>query len=216
MLMGVVLLITVSCTEKRAAGDLPGPSAVQTTGEKTKATAPAASYAPIALNAYRETLDLSGYEDLGSYHFRRLHFYSKEKPGIRIGPAEVDHLTLYFIDRYLVKIRYKLSRDVADFLADSLATQAGKKADAKKNWARNRQIRWRYFNRIITYQNRCPEDDLASTLMNSDCDGGYWLYAELPGYRTKVKELESVTKYVLEYLVEDPPNKAEASESGQD
>ena len=165
--------------------------------------------APVALNAYRETLDLSGYKDLGSFHFRRLHFYAKENPGITIGPAEVEHVTLYFIDRYLVKIRYRLSEDVSEFLADSLATQAGKQADAKKNWATNHQIRWRYFSKLITYQNRCPENDLANELTGGECDSGYWLYAELPGYRSKVNELESVAKYMVQYLIDDPPNKAE-------
>ena len=188
---------TTSATENVAGGKQAG---------NVTATATAA---PVALNAYRETLDLTGYDDLGSYHFRRLHFYSKEKPGIKIGPSEVEHITLYFIDRYLVKIRYKLSEDVSGFLADSLATEAGKKADMAKNWALNHQIRWNYFSKTITYVNRCPESDLASELTKEVCDSGYWLYAELPGYNKKVKELESVAKYMVEYLIDDPPNKAE-------
>ena len=186
----------------------PGRAAVN--GEKHSAdVSTAASAVAVALNAHRETLDLTGYDDLGSYHFRRLHFYSKEKPGIKIGPSEVEHITLYFIDRYLVKIRYKLSEDVSAFLADSLATEAGKKADMAKNWALNHQIRWNYFSKTITYVNRCPESDLASELTKEVCNSGYWLYAELPGYNKKVKELESVAKYMVEYLIDDPPNKAE-------
>lgn len=165
-------------------------------------------YLPVSLNLHRDQIDLDGYKDLGSYHFRRLHFYSKEKPGIWIGPAEVHHITLYFIDRYLVKIRYQLSDDISGFLADSLATQAGKKADIEKKWSQYHILRWRYFSKTITYQNKCPDDDLANEASKDLCDTGYWLYAELPGYRNKVRELEVVAKNVMEHLVDNPPHKA--------
>lgn len=162
----------------------------------------------IALNLHRDEIDLTGYRDLGAFHFRRLHFYTKENPGITVGSASVEQITLYFIDRMVVKIRYRLSEDASAFLADSLARQAGRTNDLANNWAARRQITWRYFSKTITYQNKCPEDDLANTLTDIGCDGGYWLYVELPGYRKKVKELEDVAKYVKEYLIDDPPASA--------
>lgn len=181
-----------------AASDVPSRSPGAITDSKTT----------IALNVHRDMVDLTGFKDLGAFHFRRLHFYSKKNPGISIGPAKVEQVTLYFIDRTIVKLRYKLSEDISGYLVDSLTTNTERAPDLKRSWSKYRQLRWNYFNKTIIYQNRCPEEDLANELTNEKCDSGYWLYAELPGYRTKVKELETVAKYVREYLIDEPPNKA--------
>ncbi len=163
---------------------------------------------PLSLNTYRDLIDLTGYEDLGSFHFRRLHFYTKTNPGISIGPAEVEEVTAYFIDRYVVKIRYKLSEDVAAYLVDSLTTDRERVKDLNRNWSKQRKITWNYFSKIITYQNKCPEDDLALNLTNGICDSPYWLYVELPGYKKKVKELKVVESAVREYLIDPASAKA--------
>lgn len=203
-----LVVFAVACSQTTVEKPEKKEVVVNATGLSTEESTERDLYLPVSLNLHRDQIDLEGYKDLGSYHFRRLHFYSKENPGIWIGPAEVQHITLYFIDRYVVKIRYKLSDDISGFLADSLATQAGKKADIEKKWSQYHVLRWRYFSKTITYQNKCPDDDLANEASKELCDTGYWLYAELPGYRNKVKELEVVAKSVMEHLVDNPPHKA--------
>jgi hypothetical protein len=207
----ILLAMMFGCSTKRpSAEDFGGISPAPGVGETPSPTG--SPKVALALNTYREMIDLTGYDDLGSFHFRRLHFYSKKNPGVRIGEADVEEITAYFIDRYVVKIRYKLSSDIASYLVDSLTTDPKRQRHLDQDWSKLRQIKWNYFNKVITYQNKCPEDDLAMSLTNEICDSPYWLYVELPGYRKKVRELMSVEKAVHEYLIDDPPSKAESQD----
>ena len=199
----LILTAMLSCGQKRSSTE-PSDKAVSSVNGGVTLIPAADHKTALALNGYRDVIDLTGYEDLGSFHFRRLHFYTKKNPGIMIGPANVDEITAYFIDRYAVKIRYKLSEDVAAYLVDSLTTDTERVKDMNRNWSKQRQIKWNYFSKIITYQNKCPDDDLALTLTNEICDSPYWLYVELPGYKKKVAELKTVENAVYEYLIDVP------------
>ncbi|WOK04564.1 hypothetical protein RT717_15895 [Imperialibacter roseus] len=199
----LILAAMLGCGQKRSAID-PTDKTVSSVNGAASSLPVANRKTALALNAYRDVIDLTGYKDLGSFHFRRLHFYTRKNPGIKIGHANVDEITAYFIDRYAVKIRYKLSEDVASYLVDSLTTDTKRVQDLNRDWSKQRQIKWNYFSKIITYQNKCPDDDLALTLTNEICDSPYWLYVELPGYKKKVKELKTVENAVHEYLIDAP------------
>jgi hypothetical protein len=98
----LILTAMLGCGQKRSATD-PSDETVSSVNGTASSLPVANRKTALTLNAYRDVIDLSGYEDLGSFHFRRLHFYTKKNPGMMIGSANVDEITAYFIDRYAVK-----------------------------------------------------------------------------------------------------------------
>ncbi len=79
--------------------------------------------------------DLSSFEYFGAFFDKRLEFYYTRSPEIRIGPASVDLMMLYFLDDHLVRIRYHLNSDITSYLLDSLGL-----GELKTQYTRNKRV----------------------------------------------------------------------------
>lgn len=82
-----------------------------------------------------DQFDLSGFTYYGEFYNRRLRFFYATHPEISIGPAQVDLIMLYFLDKRLVKIRYHLNQDLTNYILDSLGTGL-----LKTRYSRHRRI----------------------------------------------------------------------------
>ncbi len=124
------------------------------------------------LTSSRSEIDLRPYNYFGSFFADRLRFYHLKQPGINFRGADVKEIYLYFLDDYLVKVRYEFNEDVLTRITDYM--QSG-----NPNLNETLRINWDYPNRRVMYS-RMPVGE----------EHIYYLYEEIYGYKKLVREAE--------------------------
>lgn len=131
------------------------------------------------LTSTRDEIDLRPYTYFGGFYAERLRFYHLKYPGINFRGAEVKEIYLYFIDDYLVKVRYEFADDILSRITDYM--QSG-----GQDLNETLRISWSFPNRQVMY-NRVYVGDTHT----------YYLYEEIHGYKKLVREAERSSHGVL-------------------
>ena len=124
------------------------------------------------LTTTRDQIDLRPYNYFGSFFADRLRFYHLKQPGIYFRGAVVKEIYLYFLDDYLVKVRYEFTEDVLAKITDYMQSGDPKMKETLR-------ISWNFPNRIVMYS-RMPVGE----------QHNYFLYEEIYGYKKLVREAE--------------------------
>jgi hypothetical protein len=122
------------------------------------------------LTSLRSEIDLRPYNYFGSFFSDRLRFYHLKQPGINFRGADVKEIYLYFIDDYLVKVRYEFTEDILAKITDYM--QGG-----NPNLNETLRINWDFPNRRVMYS-RTPLGETHN----------YFLYEEVYGYKQLVRD----------------------------
>lgn len=156
-------------------------------------------------------VSLKSARNIGEFFDHRLKFYKIKRPALKMGPVPVDEVVFYFIDSALVKLRYQVSRNVSDYLLDSLGLSKFKPMDDHSREVlaggtlvkryggmyeldkslENYELIWRKSNTVSRFRVSSHEADSIVT---------YYFYHELNGYDAKIRELETLY-YVLDKSV---------------
>ncbi len=155
----------------------------------------------VKLASNYQQLALSNARNIGEFFDHRIKFFKIDAPAMSIGPSEVDEVVLYFVDSTLARIRYRLKEDVSNYLMDSLGVSRFKPLDerskellaSKTVWnkykrklhedLRNYELVWRKLSSVTRFRvNRDEKDSITSFLY----------YHEMPGYKAKVREIETL------------------------
>jgi len=124
------------------------------------------------LTSSRSEIDLRPYNYFGGFFSDRLRFYHLKQPGINFRGADVKEIYLYFLDDYLVKVRYEFAEDVLSKITDYM--QSG-----NPNMKETLRISWNFPDRQVMYS-RMPVGEQHI----------YYLYEEIYGYKKLVREAE--------------------------